>query len=85
MHEHPLKSSLAQARKITLWFCLLLGLGLSACDRDVVTIEGLGRQPAQNAEIAPGNIQFSWVSNGTGDSHQGVGNGSYTQIDFTTH
>lgn len=69
MYEHPLKSNFAQAPRITLWFCLLLGLGLSACERDVVT----------------GNIQFSWVSNGTGDFRQGVGNGSSIQIEFTTH
>lgn len=67
MHKHQLKFSFAQAHKITLLFCLLLVFGLSACERDVVTVEVLGLQPAQNAEIAPGSIHFSWVSNGAGD------------------
>lgn len=84
MHEHQLNFSFAQAHKITLWFCLLLVFGLSACERDVVTIEVLGRLPAQNAEVAPGNIQFSWVSIGAGDFHHGVGNSSSTQIEFAT-
>jgi hypothetical protein len=67
MHQHHIKFNFAQAPSIAFLFCLLLGLGLSACERDAVTVDVVGLQPAQNAIIAPGSIHFSWVTNGAGD------------------
>ena len=65
MSKPILKSTIAYGQVLVLLAALVLSLW--ACERDTVSTEIVGIQPAQGAEVTPGTLQFKWVSNGYGD------------------
>jgi hypothetical protein len=73
MYFRRLPFRFAQAQMTKSLCGLLCSLSLWACEQDTVSVELVGVQPAQNAEVPQGQVTFSWISNGFGDYHFRLG------------
>lgn len=80
MNMKTMKNVLSKAGRIQLLLAAWLGLALTGCEPEPVSIDIVGIYPAQNAEVAPGSITFSWLSNGYGDYRFRLGNAEMSTI-----
>ena len=80
MNMKTMKNALYKVSRIQFILAAWLGLALAGCEPEPVNLDIVGIYPAQNAEVAPGSITFSWLSNGYGDYRFRLGNAEMSTI-----
>lgn len=80
MNMKTMKNVLSKAGCIRFLLAACLGMTLTGCEPEPVTLDIVGIYPAQGAAVAPGSITFSWLSNGYGDYRFRLGNAEMSTI-----